>query len=426
MQAVVVFGWPYQPGETEQGCTGCIAAVDGRRGGPLPRQVRAYRPNHASSPPPFLTSLPLNCRLPLGPARGHRHLLALPLGPAGQGLRCAAAAGRAWHGIQHLDSLGLAAASLALQHPTSARHPLPAPRPRPRADDLGAATEDESSVGISWANRADYCQNVADRSAQGGAGGEYRDWECVFPVSASEWCRAGGWAGAGTGGVVWAARKPCRLTASPSPDLAPTDPPVTHPYPHHPGSHLGHVCRGGGLLPAGGVAGPRAARRERCGGRVLLSHFAAPLQSSSRRTRQKGCRPSFIPIRTPASLLTPPPQACARAASSTSSRPRTGAAAGGARAGRTPCAPPGAPAALVHMQGCPLPAPGSCHPAAPLLSSLPALPNPTHPAHPPQGRARAEPTAGAAGAGGGRGRGAGPGCGRRGGAHEGPAGAPLG
>lgn len=263
MQAVVIFGWPYQPGEAEQGCTGCIAAVDGRRGGPLSCPVRAYRPHHASSPPPFLTSPSPSTADYLWDLPVVTVIFSLfPWAPLAKA--CGARQRRAerWPRLQLglPSSPGCAATPHAPPQPLlSTGHPHPAPGPRPCLDDLGAATEDESSVGISWANRADYCQNVADRSAQGGAGGEYRDWECVFPVSASEWCRAGGWAGAGTGGVVWAARKPCRLTASPSPDLAPTDPPVTHPYPHHPGSHLGHVCRGGGLLPAGGVAGSRAA-----------------------------------------------------------------------------------------------------------------------------------------------------------------------
>lgn len=66
--------------------------------------------------------------------------------------------------------------------------------PRP-ADDLGAATEDESSVGISWSNRAAYCQNKADdRAAQGFVAGVYRDFDCVFPISSGE-RRPPAWAG---------------------------------------------------------------------------------------------------------------------------------------------------------------------------------------------------------------------------------------
>ncbi|KAI7842323.1 hypothetical protein COHA_003963 [Chlorella ohadii] len=55
-------------------------------------------------------------------------------------------------------------------------------------DDLGAATETESSPGISWGNRADYCQNQPDRSLQVYRGaGVYQDWDCVFNITQVLW-----------------------------------------------------------------------------------------------------------------------------------------------------------------------------------------------------------------------------------------------
>ncbi|PSC73682.1 ABC transporter A family member 2 [Micractinium conductrix] len=52
------------------------------------------------------------------------------------------------------------------------------------AEDLGAASEDESSWGISWANRKDYCLNIPDPAAQAAAyvPGVYQNFECVMPL----------------------------------------------------------------------------------------------------------------------------------------------------------------------------------------------------------------------------------------------------
>lgn len=64
--------------------------------------------------------------------------------------------------------------------------------------DLGAATEDDSSVGISWANRKNYCLDISERSAQDAAyvPGTYQDFDCVFPLTAG----ARVWVGMGGGG----------------------------------------------------------------------------------------------------------------------------------------------------------------------------------------------------------------------------------
>ncbi|EFN57675.1 hypothetical protein CHLNCDRAFT_57211 [Chlorella variabilis] len=50
--------------------------------------------------------------------------------------------------------------------------------------DLGAASEDSTSVGISWDNRYSYCQNIEDQSAQVAAyrAGTYQDFDCVFSI----------------------------------------------------------------------------------------------------------------------------------------------------------------------------------------------------------------------------------------------------
>jgi hypothetical protein len=59
-----------------------------------------------------------------------------------------------------------------------------------RAVDLGAASEDSSSVGISWSNRADYCLNMDnDPAAQAAAykPNVYQDFDCVFNINQSEW-----------------------------------------------------------------------------------------------------------------------------------------------------------------------------------------------------------------------------------------------
>ncbi|KAL4859820.1 ABC transporter A family member 2 [Chlorella vulgaris] len=52
--------------------------------------------------------------------------------------------------------------------------------------DLGAASEDSSSVGISWSNRADYCLNMDnDPAAQAAAykPNVYQDFDCVFNIN---------------------------------------------------------------------------------------------------------------------------------------------------------------------------------------------------------------------------------------------------
>jgi hypothetical protein len=54
------------------------------------------------------------------------------------------------------------------------------------AEDLGSASEDSSSVGISWDNRSAYCMNLDDDPAAQEAAfraGVYQDFDCVFSVN---------------------------------------------------------------------------------------------------------------------------------------------------------------------------------------------------------------------------------------------------
>ena len=218
--------------------------------------------------------------------------------------------------------------------------PAPAPPcapPCPPAVDLGAASEDSTSVGISWDNRYSYCQNIEDQSAQVAAyrAGTYQDFDCVFSIGNSErplpaarpllpW-----W---GTGGA--------RLGTGPPHARAPHARRRLRPI--QPWCSLGGALpRVPPLLPHCHLPGPRAARQQRCttqhaGGCVCVCVCLGGEACCWVRSGRRACLGCPMVGRTcadralvPAAAAAARPflQACARAASSTSCRHPTGAGA---------------------------------------------------------------------------------------------------